>query len=85
VRKKHKRRARRAARTKVIAYGAGSASTSGAGRLTLRIPASRRGVAALRRARRLRVSVAITFDTGAGPVTHTRSVTVKAAKKRKRR
>ena len=72
-------------RVKTVAYGTGSATTAGAGRLTMRIGARHAALTALRRLRKLRVRVAITFSAGGPQVTNTRSVTVKAPKRRKHR
>jgi 6-phosphogluconolactonase len=89
VRTGKKRKARRAARrskVKTINYGAGSATALAGGRLTIRIPPGRAGAAALRRTRKLRVAVSITFQaTNGPPETRSRSVTVKAAKKHRKR
>jgi 6-phosphogluconolactonase (cycloisomerase 2 family) len=84
-RRRRKRKARNAATTKLVAYGTGTASIASAGRLTLRIPATRSASAALKRARKLHVAVSITFAAGGPETTNTRSVTVKAAEKRKHR
>jgi 6-phosphogluconolactonase (cycloisomerase 2 family) len=83
-RRKAKASARKS-RVKTVAYGTGSATTAGAGRLTMRIGARHAALTALRRLRKLRVRVAITFSAGGPQVTNTRSVTVKAPKRRKHR
>ena len=86
VRAKRKRRARRAARVKTIAYGSGRTSDSMAGRLTVTIRPSSAARAALKSRKKLSVSVALTFQAAGGsPVTQSRHVTVKAARKHKRK
>jgi hypothetical protein len=85
---RRKRRAKRSARkprVKTVAYGTGSATTAGAGRVRIRIGARHSALTALRRLRRLRVSVTITFSAGGPQTTTTKAVTVKAPKRRKHR
>ena len=63
-RKRKARRSARKPRVKTVAYGTGSATTAGAGRVRIRIGARHAALTALRRLRKLRVSVTITFSAG---------------------
>ena len=84
-RKRKARRSARKPRVKTVAYGTGSATTAGAGRVRIRIGARHAALTALRRLRRLRVNVTITFSAGGPQTTTTKAVTVKAPKRRKHR
>ena len=60
-------------------------AVSAAWRAPIRIGARHSALTALRRLRRLRVSVTITFSAGGPQTTTTKAVTVKAPKRRKHR